>query len=208
MIIHDSSWEQYFEERVNRKPNPFLVEVSKRYRHKFPSLLRGFAIDLGCGEGVETEYLLRDHWKVLSVDAHPLALEHLKRRLPTSAKKRLTIQLSRYEIVKFPPADLIYAGYSLHYCDREKFPLFWTNLISSLKLGGRFVGQFIGDRDPWASNDSYTTFSEKEVHELFSDLEIEVIRETHSNDKEKKKCWHFFTVIACNTISRKKSLSH
>jgi len=189
-------WEKYFEERSHRKPNPFLVEVSKRYRCKLPWLLRGFAIDLGCGEGVETEYLLHNRWKVLSVDAHPSALDHLKQRLPTSAKKRLITQLSKYEIVNFPRTDLIYAGYSLHYCDKEKFPLFWTNLISNLNLGGRFVGQLIGKRDPWASNESYLTFSKEEVFGLFSNLEIELIHEIDSNITQKKH-WHFFTVIAC-----------
>src|SRR5690606_9488546 len=47
-----------------------------------------FAIDLGCGEGRDTLELLRRGWRVLAIDGHPQAFDHLLPRVAPEYRGR------------------------------------------------------------------------------------------------------------------------
>ena len=81
-------------------------------------------------------------------------------------KKKLTL----------PKADLINAHYSIPFCNPQYFDIFWTTIVNSININGRFSGKFFGDR-----------------------VNIEHFEEREYNGKTafgNLKHWHLFNVIA------------
>jgi tellurite methyltransferase len=158
----------------------------------------GMAIDLGCGAGVDTAAMLAAGWSVFATDAQPEAIERVRRRTPDDT--RLTTALSRMEDVELPTADLIWASYSLFFCDPEEFPRVWGRVREAVRPGGRFAGQLLGDRDTWASARHMPWFRLTEAEALFEGWAIELF-EVEDEDGEawsEPKHWHVFHVIARN----------
>src|SRR4051812_30845481 len=72
-----------------------------------------FAIDLGCGSGRDTFELLRRGWRVLAIDATPLAVDLLLKGLPSEHRPRVETRIEGFESLNLPRADLINASYSI-----------------------------------------------------------------------------------------------
>ncbi|WP_307834757.1 class I SAM-dependent methyltransferase [Paractinoplanes lichenicola] len=74
------------------------------------------AIDLGCGAGIETRALLRAGWRVYAADGVPGTRERVLAATDESDPAWLTVQVTDLRALSdLPPADLIYAAYSLPY---------------------------------------------------------------------------------------------
>jgi SAM-dependent methyltransferase len=171
-------------------PRDALFEVLAMFREP------GTAIDLGCGAGVDTAAMLAAGWTVFATDAQPEAIARTRRRAPEGA--RLTTVLSPMEEVQLPPADLVWASYSLYFCDPERFPGLWERVREAVRRGGRFAGQFLGDRDTWASERDMPWFDRCGVEALFDGWEVERF-EVEDEDGEAwavPKHWHVFHVVA------------
>ncbi len=157
------------------------------------------AIDLGCGDGTETIALLEAGWHVLAVDRTPKAIEHVLSKTPGTHRDALEAQVSAFEELVFPESDLIYAGYSLPFCDPEHFDQVWINIMKSLRPGGRFVGQLFGDNDDWAGRSGLTFHTMDQARSLFaSGFAIEAFEELDEDGEafSGPKHWHVFEVIA------------
>ena len=156
----------------------------------------GTAIDLGCGAGVDTAAMLAAGWSVFATDAEAEAIERVRRRAADDA--RLTTALSRMEDVELPDADLVWASYSLFFCDPAQFPRLWKRIREAVRPGGRFAGQFLGDRDTWASERNMPWFRRDGAEALFDGWAIERF-EVEDEDGEAwstPKHWHVFHVVA------------
>ena len=109
------------------------------------------AIDLGCGAGKETLALLRDGWRVHAVDSLPDTRDRLLGIVPADADGRLSIEVRAFQELRvLPPADLIFAGYSLPFIHPDQFGAFWTVMLGALGPGGVVAVNLFGDRDSWA----------------------------------------------------------
>ena len=99
----------------------------------------------------------------------------LMKRVPKQKLDFLTASVSTFIEMKLADSvDLIYASYSLLFCRPEKFPLVWKTIIDHISIGGRFAGNFFGDKDSWADIPGRTHHSYQQVLELFQDhFEIE-----------------------------------
>jgi hypothetical protein len=74
----------------------------------------------------------------------------------------------------------------------------WRRIGASLRDGGRFVGQLLGERDTWAPEDDISSFSVPEARAIFDGWSIERFEE---EDEDGEACsgpkhWHVFHVIA------------
>ncbi len=194
MNEQDFNWVNFYNNITGREPRELLINVLGRFNAE--SICH--AIDLGCGDGTETAFLLANGWHVLAIDSEPSAFTHLKAKLPAEAEDRLQAQVAKFEDVALSPADLIYAGYSLPFCHPHYFDALWGKVVNSIKPGGRFVGQLFGVNDTWASHDNMTFFTRTQAEKLFSGFEVEYLREEDEDGRstEGPKHWHIFHVIA------------
>ena len=190
-------WTTYYNARSGRPPRPLLLNALGRF-HDDPSGPPRQAIDLGCGEGSDSLALLQRGWHVLAIDREPEAIARLRANVPEALQPQLQTTIAAFEEVALPTADLIYASYSLPFCEPAHFTSLWHKIETAVCKGGRFVGQLFGDRDTWTTNGQMTFLTERETHALFTNFTLEFIQEIDEDGQAVSgpKHWHYFDIIA------------
>ena len=189
-MIPEPTWSAYYEANEDRAPREELIDVLGR----FPRA--GSAVDLGCGAGIDTLAMLDHGWRVLAIDAEPGAIDRLRSR--AGDHSALRTELSPMEDVVLPPVDLVWASYSLFFCDPGRFPDVWGRIRAAIVPGGRFAGELLGDRDTWASLADHTAIDRPAAEVLFDGWTVERFEE-EENDGQScggPKHWHHFRVVA------------
>jgi len=156
-------------------------------------------VDLAAGEGRDTLALLARGWRVLATDAEPAAFTYLWPRVPPAERDRLTTTVARFDDTALPPCDLVNASFALPFCAPPHLPPLWTRIVAAIRPGGRFAGQFFGDRDSWASRSDRTHHTLHEVEALLAGFDIEMLRIEERDDPpdvREPKHWHLFHVVA------------
>lgn len=198
--LSTSEWSSYFEKTRDRKsPSPILVEALDNLSKE--GIKTGVAVDLGCGTGADTLFLLEQGWHVFAMDAEEKAIEITRLKTKNIQRDHLTTTVSSFTNFAFPSdVTLINASFSLPFCDPVEFPLVWEKITSHLAQGGRFSGQFFGDRDEWAKIPNRTHFTKEEVLDLLKEhFSIEVFYEQEKSSLTTEgtlKKWHVFHVVA------------
>ena len=188
--MKEFKWEDFYKITQGRPPWPLLVQAV--------SLLsqRKDALDLGCGAGRDTRFLLEQGFAVTAVDSDPHAIALLA-DLP---QDRLRAVHSSFEDFEFEKYDLVNAHFALPFIPKEHFHLVFDRLKRALNEGGIFVGQFFGVNDQWNTPGHRMTFLTKEqaVAKL-KGLRVLEFREedvdSHIADGTPKH-WHVFHIIA------------
>lgn len=183
----------YYENTKNKKANKNIRE--------FISLKTeiGNAIELGCGAGRDTKFLLENKWNVLAIDREEVS-NIIKENLNEEELKRFRFQKQELENLKLEKNNLIVANNSLSFCKKEKFEEMWDKIKNSILSNGYFVGNFFGINDEWAKNKKDMSFLSKEsCLKLFDDFDIIEFKEIEKEGLTglgKIKYWHIFNVIA------------
>jgi tellurite methyltransferase len=191
----DSSyWDEYYEKMQEREPRQLLLDVLEKY----PTGNSLHAIDLGCGEGTETLIMLARGWHVHAVDGDAGGIKRLTDKVSPVAQARLQTQVSKFEDIILPSADLLHASYSIPFCDPDQFSTLWDKITNAINLGGRFAGQFFGVNDSWAYRKDMIFHTEEQVRVLFDKFKIESFHEQDEDGEVTtgQKHWHVFTIIA------------
>jgi tellurite methyltransferase len=190
-----SEWTEYYDEHEGREPREMLLEVLDA----FGAGEERSAVDLGCGSGIDTLAMLRRGWRVFAIDAEEEAIERVRRRVPGTLSSRLTTVVSRMEDVELAAGvDLVWASFSLFFCRPDAFGDVWGRILASIRPGGRFAGELLGDRDTWASDDDVSAFTRDEARSLFTGLEIERFDEEEEDGRatSEEKHWHLFHAVS------------
>ena len=197
-LLSCNKWKEYYDARESSPPRALLVEAMRQFEREGRPIRR--ALDIGCGSGVETLYLLNHGVEVYAFDIEKSAIEKLRERTPKALKPNLHEQIASFSSVLWPvEVDLTFAGFSLPFATPQEFPFMWASVRRSLAVGGRFAGQFFGLRDAWASEPTMTFHTKHRVEELLDGWEIEVLREIEENRataEGTRKHWHLFEAIA------------
>ena len=188
------NWIQYYDKTKKEYPRnnvKFLID-SLNLKHTN-------AIDLGCGQGNDTIYLINNDFKVLGIDKENVE-DIIRARLPEKRQGNFTFKKQKLENLKIPNTDLIIANFSLSFCKKEYFKLMWQKIVESININGYFVGTIFGINDSWNKKYRDMSFFDKEdVKRLFNKFKIIVFEEIE-NDKPtalgKEKHWHFYNIIA------------
>jgi len=194
------TWENYYQNTLNiSDPHRTLLLAQKYF--KLENKIGGMAADLGAGTGRDALFLLQQGWNVLAIDAEQLAIDIILNRVDSSFLNNLEVITSHFSEMILPnELDLINASYSLPFCNPQDFPKCWKMITEQLSIGGRFSGQFFGEKDEWAINPDLTIHSYENILKLFEDQFI--IEYLQIEDglipcaDGKMKHWHVYHVVA------------
>jgi tellurite methyltransferase len=151
---------EFYEVTRDNPPSQLLVDAVPLVSNK------GTALDLGCGAGRDTKYLLAQGFEVTAVDANSQTRELIAR---LSHQDKLHYVNSSFETFPFREYDLINAQWSLPFNSKATFGEMFQRMKSAIKPGGVFTGQLFGINDEWNKPKREMTFNtEEDAKQLFA----------------------------------------
>ena len=185
--------EKYYNNTKNIPPN-YITQKFIKLKIKPTN-----AIELGCGAGRDTEYLIKNGWNVLAIDKEDVK-SIITSRLSKEEQKNFKFSKQEFENIQLEKTNLIVANFSLPFCNQKQFEKLWNKINESILKNGYFVGNFFGNNDEWKKQEEEMTFLTKEqVIELFKNFEIIDFKEVEKdcfNGLGIMKHRHIFNVIA------------
>ena len=181
-------WSNYQSRTYNDDVSNLLIDFLNNYKVND-------AIDLGCGSGNESVYMIKNGLNVVSIDRQ-LNKDFILNRLDDEEKQKVTFIESSFEDVNLPKTNVVCAFFSIPFCDPKNFDTLWNKIYNSINNNGYFVGQLFGDRDAWNVVDSINTFPIEKVKEylkIYKVLKLEEVEYVRESDNKK---WHYFNIIA------------
>ncbi len=195
-------WPGYFEAVAGKGPRETAVIALDAFAREGIPPESGeppLAVDLGCGEGRDTAEMLRRGWRVVAIDGTASAFEYFAQRRGLLEHPRLETRLEPFETCSIPVCRFLNASYSLPFCRPEAFDALWKVIRAAIEPGGRFAGQFFGERDTWASIPDRSHHTRLRVEKLLLGLDVEYFKEDESDSVDAEgqdKHWHVFHVVA------------
>lgn len=185
--------EKYYANTVDAKPSYTVKKFIKM------NIEPSNAIELGCGAGRDTIYLIKNGWNVLAIDREDVETR-IREKLQKNQMNKFKFLKQNFEDIQLEKNNLLVANFSLPFCNKNKFKELWNKIKDSILEKGYFVGNFFGIKDEWKNTKEEMTFLTKEqVIELLENFEIIELKEIEKNaitGLGKMKHWHIFNVIA------------
>ena len=190
--MKEFKWEDFYKITKDRPPWPLLVQAISLLRRK------EYALDLGCGAGRDTRFLLEQGFTVTAVDNDPHAIA----LLANFPRDRLRAVQASFEAFEFETYDLVNAHFALPFTSEDRFHEVFARIKLALNAGGIFVGQFFGVNDEWNTPGNQMTFLTREQAE--AELKGLKVLEFHEEDVDSHvadgtpKHLHVFHIVAQN----------
>jgi len=162
-------------------------------------------LELGCGAGVDTLEMLRQGHLVEAVDASVESVRITRERVAAAGlAEQLTLRHESFETLSVEPGayGLIFARFSLPFCEPDSFGAFWRQLEGGLAPGGLASFQLFGANDAWATQADgppLTFHTAAEVGARLSRLTVRSLKEEEGVKPMAcggDKYWHIFHVLA------------
>lgn len=117
--------QKYYENTKDALPHAMVKKFIKmNIKHKN-------AIDLGCGAGRDTIYLIKNGWNVLSIDRENTR-EIIADKLNNEEIKRFNFKCLSFENIKLEKSNLLVSNFSIPFCNKNYFNEFWREISNSI----------------------------------------------------------------------------
>lgn len=190
----NTDWPEFIRLTMDEKPRRMAVKALQYFGD-----FTGYAVELGCGSGVDAISLAERGWKVYAVDSTSDGFDNIRKKLPDDKKDSIECVQARFEDMLVPEADLIYSSFSIPFCRPGAFDSFWGKIVAAIRPGGRFIGNLFGVNDEWAYMTDATFLTREQALGLFRDFDVEYFKELNQEGPAvltPTKFWHLFDVVA------------
>jgi SAM-dependent methyltransferase len=133
-------------------------------------------MDIGSGAGNGISYLLDKGWKVIAFDPEEDSQRIIHERFPSHPNLNFT--KASFKEISWEMVDLINCYCVLPFCEKDYFDTLMQNIITHVKPGGRFAGNFFGPRHGW---NHLNLVSMEKALSYFSNFNIEYIHEVEED---------------------------
>lgn len=130
-----STIEKYYKNTENALPHPMVKKIANI------DIQPKKAIDLGCGAGRDTIYLIKNNWNVLAIDRENTE-ETISSKLDTEEIKKFRFNSQTFEDIKLEKNNLLVANFSIPFCNKENFNAFWNKITDSILKERIFCRKF------------------------------------------------------------------
>lgn len=128
--------QKYYEKTEDALPHPMIKKfINMDIKPKK-------AIDLGCGAGRDTIYLIKNGWNVLSIDRENTR-ETISSKLNNDEIKRFNFKCQNFETIELENTNLLVANFSIPFCNKNKFKEFWEKISDSISNERIFCRKFL-----------------------------------------------------------------
>lgn len=117
--------EKFYENTKNAMPHD---NIKKFVEMKTKT---GNAIDLGCGAGRDTIFLIKNNWNVTAIDREDTQ-NIIEANLNTEDLKKFKFMCQNFENIKLYKNDLIVSNFSIPFCSKNYFNDFWNKIVNSI----------------------------------------------------------------------------
>lgn len=117
------------------------VPVFDNWLDNYEGLLSGKILDLGCGNGADTKYLIDRGYDVISCDFADNALENVKQYIANSSV--LKVDMTKNLPFEGDSFGVVVADLSLHYFDSETTKKIISEIQRILKSGGVLLARVV-----------------------------------------------------------------
>lgn len=200
-------WDEIYYNSLQEKDKDFFKEIwFLKYKKYICDVKNKNAIDLGCGLGQDSIWLLENGFNVISCDFSEKALNKFKETYPEA--NIMNLDITDNLPFKSNTIGLVNANLSLHYFDFKKTIEIFDNIYTLLEPGGYFIGRMNSDKNGYV-NDDYIEIEKnfyydpiKEQHKrLFNQEQFDILtkkykviilKEDETTRKGRKKyTWEF-----------------
>ena len=127
--------EKYYKNTENALPHPIVKKIIDL------NIKPENAIDLGCGAGRDTIYLIKNGWNVLAIDKEDTE-EIISSKLDNEEMKKFRFTSQDFECVKLEKTKLLVANFSIPFCKKDYFNQFWNKIVDSILKERLFCWKF------------------------------------------------------------------
>lgn len=132
-----SNIKEFYKNTKNAKPHDNVKDFINTYKGVAKK-----AIDLGCGEGRDTIFLLKNNWYVTAIDRENTKSD-IEEKLTEDEKIRFNFKCQNFENIKLEKADLIVANFSIPFCNKEMFKKLWAEIVGNINKNRIFCWKFL-----------------------------------------------------------------
>ncbi len=198
-------WQRYLSGADGEKVD-FLQDLwLDKYKELFGRIPRGRALDLGCGLGQFSQYLVASGFDVIASDISKAVLDQLQKRVPA-------IQTAHFDMAKPFPFDhnsfqMVFANLSIHYFAEDTTTEILQEIQRVLVPNGYFVGRVNSTKTLEGINEPLDEiapnyfrykgkrvrhFDRRQFEQFFTDFEFELLEEvTTARWGKAKTTWEF-----------------
>lgn len=133
-----NNWDEYYKKSISEKPSLILQKFFDLGLNI--NLTNKRAIDLGCGAGNDTVFLLTHGFSVMSIDKEESVVDIIKNRISSDAKVEFIID--KFGGVVLPSTNLVVANFSIPFCHPKFFDKFCTEITGCIVEGRLLCRKF------------------------------------------------------------------